>query len=120
MRDFTSARLVRPSTFVDLKRIRSSSVSRLAKSPYRPSLSGRLYSAMNFEYLLGLVGRDGLQLGKNLLDAGGRMLVSTRFCCRISRLTLSGRSSLSMMPRTKRRYCGRSSLASSMMKTRLT
>ena len=56
---------------MDLKRTRSSSVSRLAKSPYRPSFSGRLYSVMNFRYCSGCVGRDVLQLGENLLDAGG-------------------------------------------------
>ena len=47
------------------------------------------------------------------------MLAMIRFCCRISRLTFSGRSSESITPRTKRRYTGSSSFSLSVMNTRL-
>ena len=45
---------------------------------------------------------------------------STGLFCNISRLTLSGKSSLSTMPRRKRRYPGSNSGQSSVMKTRRT
>ena len=92
----------------------------MAKSPYTPSLSGRLYSAMNCAYLSLSLVASVFSSERIFLTLAVLMLVSTLFCCRISRETLRGRSSESMMPRTKRRYCGSRSLESSMMKTRRT
>ncbi len=41
----------------------------MAKSEYRPSLSGRLNSATNFEYLSGFVLARSAELAEDLLDA---------------------------------------------------
>ena len=49
-----------------------------------------------------------------------RIFASTGLCCSISRLMLSGRSSLSTTPFRKRSQAGTRSLASSVMKTRRT
>src|ERR1035441_2586038 len=73
---------------------------------------------MNLRYSSGWFAAMFFNSVRIFLTLAVRILASVRFCWSISRLTLSGRSSLSMTPRTKRRYWGKSSLASSMMKTR--
>ncbi len=74
---------------------------------------------MNCEYFTGSLVAMVFSSERIFLTLAVLMLVSTLFCCRIARETLSGRSSESMMPRTKRKYCGSRPLESSMMKTRL-
>ncbi|MNL15002.1 hypothetical protein D3C87_1359650 [compost metagenome] len=119
MRETYSSNVVILSDEVVWKSIRSCSFSLLAVSLGKPSLSVEPNSFQKVSYWLRSFVSMSFRVANTLFTTFLRICVTWRSCCKSSRETLSDKSLLSTKPFTKRRYDGKRSLQSDMMKTRL-
>ena len=115
-----SFRLICPSLYVDLKRTSSKIFSRLSVSSYNPSFNTAPKESQNVAYSSGDFSAFLPSSVKIRLIKAFRILPRAGLSCNISRLILSGKSSESTTPFTKRKYAGNRPSQLSVMKIFLT